>query len=75
MQEGDEQSKKMAIIETAAKLIKSDIKSHISSVDNEYPSNPRPLKLNSALSFIPDTLSTLLNTLFVGQTLNGRLRQ
>ena len=64
-QEGDEQSQKMAIIETAAKLIKSDIKSHISSVTNEYPST-QTFKLNSALSFIPDTLRTLLSTLFVG---------
>jgi len=47
-QEGDEESQKCAIIETAARLIRSDIKSQVSTVTNQYPSS-EDLKLDSAL--------------------------
>ena len=42
--------KKRAIIETAARLIKSDIKTNVPSVTNEYPSI-ETLKLDSGLTF------------------------
>jgi len=37
-QEGDDESQKRAIIETAARLIRSDIKFQVSTVTNQYPS-------------------------------------
>ena len=65
-QEGDEESQKRAIIETAARLIRSDIKSQVSTVTNQYPSSD-DLKLDLSLSFIPTSLRTALETLFVGK--------
>ena len=65
-QEGDEESQKRAIIETAARLIKSDIISEVSTVTSQYPSS-HDLKLDSALSFIPTSLLTALDTLFAGK--------
>ena len=65
-QEGDEESQKRAIIENAARLIRSDTKSQVSTVTNQYPSS-EDLKLDSALSFIPTSLRTALQTLFVGK--------
>ena len=62
---GDEESQRRAIIETAARLIKSDIKTTIPSVTDHYPDSDT-LKLDSALHYIPDTLRALLDTLFVG---------
>lgn len=62
----DEESQKQAIIQTAARLIKSDIKSNVPSVMDQYPSI-ESLQLDSALSFIPETLRTLLNGIFVGK--------
>lgn len=62
----DEASQKQAIIETAARFIKSDIKSNVTSLADQYPS-ATSLKLDSALSFVPDSLRTLLNCLFVGK--------
>ena len=62
----DEASQKQAIIETAARFIKSDIKSSVASVTNEYPSSTS-LSIDSALLFLPDTLRTLLNCLFVSK--------
>ena len=71
-QEGDEFSQKMTLIETAAKLIKSDIKSQIPSLTNEYPSS-QTIKLDSALTFVPETLRILLSTLFVGTGSNRKV--
>eukprot|EP00057_Strongylocentrotus_purpuratus_P016873 XP_011671347.1 PREDICTED: uncharacterized protein LOC105441677 [Strongylocentrotus purpuratus] len=64
-QEGDEESQKKAIIETAARLIKSDIKTKVPSVTDQYPSSEM-LKLDSTLAYIPETLHLLLDSLFVG---------
>ena len=65
--EEDEEAKKRAIIKTAAKLIKSDIKTNVPSTsDDEYPSIEK-LKLESALNYIPETLHTLIDLLLVGQ--------
>ena len=57
--------KKNAMIEAAARLIKSDIKSDVPSNTDLYPS-VQSMKLDSALSYVPDTLLLLLNSLFVG---------
>ena len=57
-QDGDEESRKRAIIETAARLIKSDIKINLPSKTNEYPSTDA-LRLDSALAYIPATLLIL----------------
>ncbi len=62
----DEASQTQAIIETAARLIKSDIKSNVASFTNEYPSSTL-LSIDSSLCFLPDTLRTLLNCLFLGK--------
>ena len=53
--EDDEEFQKLAIIETAARLIKSDIQSEVFTMKNQYPSSD-DLKLDSALSFIPTGL-------------------
>ncbi len=47
-------------------MIKSDIKTNVPSVTDQYPSS-NSLELDSALSFVPETLRTLLNGLFVGK--------
>lgn len=65
-QENDEEAQKRAIIETAAKLIKSDIKSMIPSSTDEYPKTSL-LELQSALEYVPLSLRCLLQTLFVGK--------
>ena len=65
-QEGDEEFQKRAIIETAARLIKSDIISEVSTVTSQYPSS-HDLQLDSALAFIPTSLLTALDTLFAGK--------
>ena len=64
--EGDEEAQKKAIIETAARLIKSDIKNGVPSVTDHYPKSEE-LELDSALAFLPDTLRNMLNSLFVGK--------
>lgn len=65
-QEKDEESQKQAIIQTGARLIKSDIKTNVPSVTDQYPST-KTLELDSALLFVPETLCTLLNGLFGGK--------
>ena len=61
----DEESPKQVIIETAIDwLIKSDIKSNVPSLTNQYPST-KSLERDSALVFVPNTLRTLLSCLFV----------
>ena len=67
--EVDEESQKKAIIETAARLIKSDIKTGAPSVTDHYPKSEE-LELDSALAFLPDALRNMLNCLFVGKTRN-----
>ena len=64
--EEDEEAQKRAIIKTAARLIRSDIKTNVPSTSDEYPSIEM-LKLDSALNYIPGTLHTLLDLLLVGQ--------
>ena len=59
------ESQKRAIIATAAKLLKCDIKTEIPSVTDRYPS-PQSLKLDTTLDYFPISLRTMLNKLFVG---------
>ena len=65
IQEKDEEAQKRAIIETAAKLIKIDIKSMIPSSTDEYPKTSS-LECQSALDYIPLSLRCLLENLFIG---------
>ena len=46
--------------------MRSDIKSQVSTVGNQYPSSD-DLKFDSSLSFIPTSMRTALETLFVGK--------
>jgi hypothetical protein len=64
--EGDEESQKKALLETAARLIKSDIKSSVSAVNDQYPTTEM-LKLQSAVDYIPESLRVMLDSLFVGK--------
>ena len=59
----DEESQKQVIIETAARLIESDIKSNVPSLANEYPS-AKSLELDYALSFVPGTFSDIVKLSF-----------
>ena len=63
----DEESQKRIIIETAARLLKSDIISNVLSETNLYPST-ESLSLNSSLEYIPSSLKLLLDNLFVGKS-------
>ncbi|XP_073423248.1 uncharacterized protein [Dendrobates tinctorius] len=71
-QETDEEAQKRAIIETAAKLIKSDIKSMIPSSTDEYPKTSS-LECQSALDCLPLSLLCLLETLFVGKDIHRKV--
>ena len=72
IQENDEEAQKRAIIETAAKLIKSDIKSMIPSSTDEYPKTSS-LECQSALDYIPLSLRCLLENLFVGNDIRRKV--
>ncbi|KAJ8023973.1 hypothetical protein HOLleu_36565 [Holothuria leucospilota] len=65
-QKGDEEVQKRSIIKTAARLIRSDIKTNVSSVTDHYPKSEE-LKLESALKFLPETPRHLLDFMFVGK--------
>ena len=52
----------MRIIQTAAKLIKSDIKSIDTSCEN-YPSSEHMADSDAALNYLPDTLQEFLHCL------------
>ena len=73
-QQGDEEAQKKTIIETAARLIRSDIKTSVPSVTGHYPKSEE-LELDSALAFLPDTLQNMLNFLFSGKNLKIRIRK
>jgi len=62
----DEEGQKRAIIETAAKFIKSDIKTMIAPLKDEYP-KATDIELESALAYIPPSLRCLLQNLLVGK--------
>ena len=64
-EEGNEESQKIKIIETAARLIKSDIKTNVSPVSDQYPTSDT-VKLQAALDYIPESLRIVLKSLFSG---------
>ena len=55
----DEESQKWSIIQTTARLIKCEIKSDVPSITDKYLST-KSLELETVLSFVPETLRTLL---------------
>ena len=59
------ESETMRIIDTAAKLIKSDIKSMVASYDSYL--NKEHLSSADVLQFLPESLHRLLQLMFVGQ--------
>lgn len=61
----DQESQKLAIIEAAGKLLKRDIMTNVPSVTDQYPPS-QSLTLDAALDYLPLSLRTLLNYLFVG---------
>lgn len=69
--EDDEEEQKRAIIETAARLIKSDIKCMVTPVSDEYP-NTCELKLERALEYLPESLRLMLQLLFVGKDVSRK---
>jgi hypothetical protein len=69
--EMDEGARKSSIIETAAKLIKSDIKSMIPLSTDQYP-KASDVELNSALEYVPPTLHCLLKNLLVGKDIRRK---
>ena len=65
-EKGDEESQKRAVLEAAARLIKSDIKTNVPTVKDQYPTTEE-LKLQAALDYIPESLRSVLTALFVGK--------
>ncbi len=65
------ENEKMRIIETAAKLIQSDIKA-LPFINDVFPS-PEEMQSASAEKFLPETLQLLLKTMFVGKKTNGKV--
>ena len=67
----DEEAQKRDIIETAARLIKSDIKCMVTPVSDEYPKTCE-LKLEPSLEFVPESLRLMLQLLFVGKDVSRK---
>ena len=65
-EKGDEESQKRAVLEAAARLIKSDIKTNVPTVKDQYPTTEER-KLKAALDYIPESLRSVLTALFVGK--------
>jgi len=64
--ETSSEAEKMRLIKTAAKLITSDVKSVEQSIDM-YPGSTEMSSTEEAMSFLPESLKLLLQTLFVGR--------
>ena len=64
--DGNLANEKMRIIETAAKLIKSEVKSVVQLNDN-YPTSAELSSTDSALAFVPESQEQLLRKLAVGK--------
>ena len=60
----DEESQKRLIIETAARLVKSDLKSKNSPITDEYPKTSE-LEIQSALEHVPTSLRCFLQHILV----------
>ena len=67
----DEEVQKRDIIETAARLLKSDIKCMVTPVSDEYPKTCE-LKLEPSLEFVPESLRLMLQLLFVGKDVSRK---
>ena len=65
-------NEKMRIIETAAKLIKSEVKSVVQLNDN-YPTSAEMSSTDSALAFVPESLEQLLRKLAVGKKTDTKI--
>jgi hypothetical protein len=72
MPKESEDAEKMWIIDTAARLIKSDIKSNLSGANDTYPSCEE-LELQRALQYLPLSLRMLLTKLFSGKDTENRV--
>ena len=59
------EAEKMRLIKTAAKLIKSDVKSVEQSIDM-YRCSTEMSSTEEAMSFLPESVKLILQTLFVG---------
>ena len=69
--EMDEEGQKRAIIETAGKLIKNDIKSMILPSNDQYP-KASEVEEQSTLEYIPPSLHLLLQNLLVGKNIRKK---
>lgn len=65
-------NEKMRIIETAAKLIKSEVKSVV-QLNKGYPTFAEMSSTNSALSFVPESLKQLLTKHAVGKNVDTKI--
>ena len=70
-QDLDPEKDKLRIIETAAKLIKDDIKA-VKTSHSSYPSFDE-LKAEECINFLPVSLKTLLTGLFVGKEMHIKI--
>ena len=66
----DEETQKRAIIETAAKLIKSDIKTRLIAIMSEYP-EATDLDLEYTLEYVTPALDTCSSIYWSGRTFGG----
>lgn len=65
--EESQSDKCMRIVQTAAKLIRSEIKKMDSSSSDKYPSHDQLMEQNLALGYLPPTLQEMLGILFTGK--------
>ena len=68
----DTEEERKRIIETAAKLIKREIK-NIDVSSNVYPTSAVTSDMEEALKFIPNLLKSFLELLFVGKDIKLKL--
>jgi len=68
----DTEAQKMRLIQTAAKLIKNDIKS-IEVQHDEYPSCEDMTSVQKAIDYLPSTLKLFLQSLFVGKDIDRKI--
>jgi 5'-3' exonuclease len=64
--DSDPEAEKLRLIETAANLIKSDVKSVVQLKDT-YPTSLSMSDISEATNYIPESLRLLLNTVFAGK--------
>ena len=65
-------AEKMRLIETAAKLIKSDVKS-VEETKEVYPDSSTMTSTDEAMSFLPESLKLLLQKLAVGKDADKKI--